>query len=308
MLYKNLSGYLRKKYGKRLKKICIDGGFSCPNRDGKCGTGGCIFCGERGAGEHIDRALSIKETVRKALDGAGVDDGFIAYFQNFSNTYADADTLRERYDAALIDSRIKILAIGTRPDCITEEIAELIASYKTRSDVWVELGFQTANEKTAQLINRSYPRGVFEKTVRILEKFEIPTVVHLMIGLPGEGDAELSETADYLDRFNLFGIKIHSVYVMEGTRLAEMYERGEYTPITEEDYVRRAAYLISRTNPDTVIHRITGDPPKDALLAPTWCRDKHRVIERINETLSSTGESQGSRYKESASNFFSKMY
>ena len=296
MLYRNLSSYLRERYGKRLKKICIDGGFSCPNRDGACSVGGCIFCGERGAGEHINPALNIKETVLQALDGADENDGFIAYFQNFSGTYADTETLRERYDSALIDSRIKILAIGTRPDCITEEIAELIASYKSRCDVWVELGFQTANEETAKLINRGYPRGVFKKAVEILEKFEIPTVVHLMIGLPGEGDKELSETADYLDRFKLFGIKIHSVYVMRGTRLGEMYERGEYVPITEDDYVRRAAYLISRTNPDTVIHRITGDAPEGSLLAPEWSRDKHRVIERINEELKNIG-GQGSQYR-----------
>lgn len=296
MLYRNLSSYLRKKHGKRLKKICIDGGFSCPNRDGKCATGGCIFCGERGAGEHIDPTLSIKETVLRALGQAEDGDGFIAYFQNFSNTYAPIEVLRQRYDSALIDGRIKILAIGTRPDCITEEIAELLASYKPMCDVWVELGLQTANDKTADVINRGYKRPVFEKAVEILEKHGIKAVVHLMIGLPGEGDAELYETADYLARFNLFGIKIHSVYVMQGTRLAEMYQNGEYEAISENDYVRRAAYLISHTNPDTVIHRITGDPPTGELIAPDWCRNKHRVIERINEELKKAGQSQGSQY------------
>ena len=296
MLYRNLSGYFREKYGKRLSKICIDGGFSCPNRDGTCGEGGCIFCGERGAGEHIDPTLSIRAQVEDVLSRAKDSDLFVAYFQNFTNTYADVKTLKERYDAALIDRRIVALAIGTRPDCIDEEKAALIASYKDRCDVWVELGFQTANEETAKLINRGYPRGVFKKAVEILEKFEIPTVVHLMIGLPGEGDKELSETADYLDRFKFFGIKIHSVYVMQDTCLAEMYERGEYIPITEDDYVRRAAYLISRTNPDTVIHRITGDAPEGSLLAPTWCCDKHRVIERINEELKNIG-GQGSQYR-----------
>lgn len=298
MLYRNLSSYLREEYGKRLKKICIDGGFTCPNRDGKCSVGGCIFCGERGAGEHIDPTLDIRETVSRALAGSGSDEGFIAYFQNFSGTYASVPTLKERYDAAIIDGRIKVLAIGTRPDCITEEIAALIASYKDRCDVWVELGLQTASDRTAALINRGYSREVFDVAVKILEKYEIPTVVHLMIGLPGEGDAELCETADYLSRFRLFGLKIHSVYVMDGTRLGKMYKSGDYTPITEDDYVRRAAYLISRTNPETVIHRITGDPPGNDLLAPLWSRDKHRVIERINTTLLKSGEKQGSRYAE----------
>ncbi|MBR5143893.1 MAG: TIGR01212 family radical SAM protein, partial [Clostridia bacterium] len=154
MLYNNLSGYFREKYGRRLSKICIDGGFSCPNRDGKVGYGGCIYCGERGAGEHIDNTVSIKEQVMSALKDAKNDELFVAYFQNFSNTYAQIDVLKQRYDAALIDERIKVLAIGTRPDCITEEIAELIASYKDKADVWVELGLQTANDNTAKLINR----------------------------------------------------------------------------------------------------------------------------------------------------------
>ena len=146
MLYRNLSGYFREKYGSRLGKICIDGGFSCPNRDGKCGTGGCIFCGERGAGEHIDPALSIRAQVEKALENAKEDAKFVAYFQNFTNTYAPKEILKERYDAALVDERIMVLAIGTRPDCIDEEKAALIASYKERCDVWVELGLQSASE------------------------------------------------------------------------------------------------------------------------------------------------------------------
>ncbi len=296
MLYRNLSSYLRKRYGKRLKKICIDGGFSCPNRDGKCSTGGCIFCGERGSGEHIDPALGIRATVESELVGAGEGDGFIAYFQNFSNTYAECEVLKERYDAALLDTRIKVLAIGTRPDCISEEIAELIASYKSRVDVWVELGLQTASDKTAERINRGYPRGVFEKAMEILDKHEIPTVVHLIIGLPGEGDRELHETADYLSRFKPFGVKIHSLYVMEGTRLAEKYRQGEYTPLTLNEYAARAAYLLTRLHPDTVVHRLTGDCPTGMLVAPAWSADKHAVIAKITEELEKHGEKQGSRY------------
>jgi radical SAM protein (TIGR01212 family) len=161
MLYNNLSGFFKKKYGTRLKKICIDGGFSCPNRDGKCGTGGCIYCGERGAGEHIDPSPSITEQVKKTLARASESDKFIAYFQNFSNTYADLSTLKKRYDAALIDERIVCLAIGTRPDCLDEEKVRLIAEYKERVDVWVELGLQTENDKTADLINRGYKKEGF---------------------------------------------------------------------------------------------------------------------------------------------------
>ena len=173
MLYNNLSGYFRKRYGTRLKKICIDGGFSCPNRDGKCGTGGCIYCGERGAGEHIDGEASIKEQVLSSLNAAKKGDKFIAYFQNFSNTYAEIDVLKARYDAALLDTRIVCLAIGTRPDCIDEEKVKLIASYKGRLDVWVELGLQSASDKTARLINRGYESSVYVSASDILKRYKL---------------------------------------------------------------------------------------------------------------------------------------
>lgn len=297
MLYRNLSGYLKEKYGRRLSKICIDGGFSCPNRDGSCGTGGCIFCGERGAGEHILFAeQSIGEQVRRRLDSAEADELFIAYFQNFTNTYADVATLKARYDTALVDGRIKILAIGTRPDCITREIAELIASYRDRVEVWVELGLQTASDATAKIINRGYKTEIFTNAMAILRHHGIKTVVHLMIGLPGEGDGELAETMDLVKAVDPFGVKLHSVYVARGTRLCEMYERGEYEPITLEDYTSRAAYAIARLSPETVVHRLTGDCPRELLAAPEWNSKKSEVIAKINEKLNTGGLCQGSLY------------
>ena len=202
MLYNNLSGYFRKKYGQRLKKICIDGSFSCPNRDGKCGTGGCIYCGERGAGEHINPTLSISEQVSKALEGANPTEKFIAYFQNFSNTYAPVSILKERYDAALVDKRIVALAIGTRPDCLDEEKVRLIAEYKKLVDVWVELGLQTSNDKTAEVINRGYGKEAFESAVSLLKKYDIPIVAHMIIGLPGENKSDALNTAKYISSFN----------------------------------------------------------------------------------------------------------
>ena len=298
MLYNKFSRYLRERYGKRIKKICIDGGFSCPNRDGKCGTGGCIYCGERGSGEHLTPELSIAEQVRRALSAQGERaDGFIAYFQNFTNTYAPLEVLRSRYDSALIDGRIVALAIGTRPDCIDEECARLIASYKDRVDVWVELGLQTASDETARLINRGYERAEFERAAAILKKYEIPIVVHAMIGLPGEGDEEIQMLAEYLSRFDIFGIKIHSVYVMADTVLEKMYKSGEYTPIALEDYTRRAAYLISHLSPEIVIHRLTGDCPKSLLVAPEWNTEKSKVIREIERRLELCGERQGTHFK-----------
>jgi radical SAM protein (TIGR01212 family) len=298
MRYNNLSGYFRRKYSRRIKKICIDGGFSCPNRDGKCGTGGCIYCGERGAGEHIDPLVGITEQVQREFSRGSDDDIFLVYFQNFTNTYADVDTLRERYDAALIDQRIKLMSIGTRPDCIDEEIAELISSYKDRVEVWVELGLQTASDETARIINRGYGRETFECAMKILEKYDIPVVVHLIVGLPGETLDHIKETCRYLAKFKIFGVKIHSIYVMEGTRLAEMYRAGKYTPPTLDEYSEGAAYIISHLHPDIVLHRITGDCPRELLIAPDWNVNKDGIIAAINKKLEEKGLSQGDLFSE----------
>ena len=293
MLYNNLSDYFRRKYGKRLGKICIDGGFTCPNRDGSCGVGGCIYCGERGAGEHIDPSSSIREQVAQGLEGAEPDELFVAYFQNFTNTYAPVEELKARYDSALIDERIKVLAIGTRPDCIDEEIATLIASYKDKCDVWVELGLQTANDKTAEIINRGYKRTAFENAMSILKKHEIPVVVHLIIGLPGEGFADVKETVEYLTSFDFWGIKIHSIYVMKGTRLEEIFNRGEYAPPSMGEYVDSAVYVLTHISPAVTVHRITGDCPRGLLVAPAWNSEKHNVINSIVSKMQFEGLSQG---------------
>lgn len=297
MLYNNLSRFLKNKYNRKILKICIDGGFSCPNRDGVCGTGGCIYCGERGAGEHIDPTLSIKEQVESRLrEVADKDCGFIAYFQNFTNTYAPVSTLRERYDAALVSGRIVALAVGTRPDCINEEVADLLASYRDRLDVWVELGLQTASDVTAEIIRRGYRSEVFLRAVEILHSRGIPVVAHMIIGLPGEGEREVDSTVDMINSAEVWGVKIHSIYVMEGTELAEMYRRGEYTPPEREEYVALAARSISRLSPNMILHRITGDCPDGMLVAPEWNRDKNRVIREINLALESRGLKQGSLY------------
>ena len=295
MLYNYFSRYLKEKYGARVGKICIDGGFGCPNRDGTCGTGGCIYCGERGAGEHIDPTRSIRRQVEDALARDGKSEGLIAYFQNFTNTYAPVDVLKERYDSALISDRICALAIGTRPDCITEEIAELIASYKDRVDVWVELGLQTASDETARVINRGYPTEVYRRAVGILKSHGIPLVTHMIIGLPGEGEREVDATVDLINEES-WGVKIHSIYVMEGTELARMYRDGEYVPPTLDEYVTLAARSMARLRPDIIVHRITGDCPRDLLVAPDWNADKDRMINMIRKRLESDGLTQGALY------------
>ena len=297
MLYNNLSTYLKNKYGSRLSKICVDGGFSCPNRDGTIGHGGCIYCSERGSGEHIEANLSIKEQVERALAGRGKDEKFIVYFQNFTNTYAPVSVLKERYDAAIIDERIKVLAIGTRPDCIDREKAELIASYKSKLDVWVELGLQTASDETAKIINRGYKSEVYLRAVSILKEFGIDVVTHIMIGLPGEGEEELRNTVALVNKAKSDGIKIHSVYVAKDTVLAKMYERLEYLPISKDEYTDRAAYTLSAIHPDMIVHRITGDCPKELFVAPDWNKDKNGVIAEIRYKMQTLGVKQGSKYE-----------
>ena len=293
MLYRNLSSYFRDKYGKRLDKVCIDGGFTCPNRDGKCGVGGCIFCGERGAGEHIDPTASISEQVRNRLKKSKTGDIFVAYFQNFTNTYAPIEVLRERYDAALIDDRIKVLAIGTRPDCIDEEVCKLLSEYAREREVWVELGLQTASDKTAEVINRGYKTEVFVRAMSLIEKYGLKAIVHIMMGLPGESVEDMKRTADFVAQFPIFGLKIHSIYVMKGTELEGMYLEKRYTPPTFDEYCEAAAYAVARMPKDVIIHRLTGDCPKGMLIAPEWNSDKTIVIDTLMEKMRALGYRQG---------------
>ena len=187
--YNHFNEFLKNKFGERTLKICIDGGFTCPNRDGTCGFGGCIFCSEKGSGDHINSAYSISNQVKNYFNRANK---FIAYFQNFTNTYDTLENLKAKYDAALIDDRIVALAIATRPDCITEDIVKLIASYSDKYYVWVELGLQTSNNETGRLINRGYSSQDFTSAVKLLNKYNIDVVTHIMVGLPGETDKDLN--------------------------------------------------------------------------------------------------------------------
>lgn len=203
--YNRLNNYFKNKFGERVLKICIDAGFTCPNRDGKCGIGGCIFCGERGSGEHLNINDNISEQVKKYFSSykASRANKFIVYFQNFSNTYADLNTLKSRYDSALIDDRIVGLAIATRPDCITEDIAKLLSSYSNKYYVYVELGLQTSNDKTGDLINRCYTSKDFSNAVKILNKYNIDVVAHIMVGLPNENITDIKNTVNFLNNHKL---------------------------------------------------------------------------------------------------------
>ena len=298
MLYYNLSTYLRETYGHRLGKICIDGGFSCPNRDGTCGIGGCIFCGERGSGEHIEQN-AIAEQVRRYFTSPASSkySEFIAYFQNFTGTYAPPGVLRERYASALTDDRIRVLAVGTRPDCIDADRADVLASFITNTrDVWCELGLQTASDETARFIGRGYETARFTEAVELLHERGVKVVAHMIIGLPRaenvrEDERDIFNTVDLINSLPVFGAKIHSLYVMRGTRLCELYERGAYVPLTLDEYASLAASAISWLRDDIVLHRITGDCPHDMLAAPSWSADKRAVIAAIESRLREKAES-----------------
>lgn len=295
--YNRLTEYLKERFGERTLKICIDGGFTCPNRDGTCGKGGCIFCGERGSGEHLSRA-NISEQVTNFLSSyrGKRANKFIAYFQNFSNTYDTIENLKFKYDSALINDRIVALAIATRPDCINEEIIKLIKSYSKKYYVWVELGLQTSNDETAKLINRGYSSSQFTKAVELLNKYNIDVVTHIMVGLPGEKNQDLVETVAFINKHKIQGLKIHSTYVMKNTKLAELYNTGIYTPLTLNEYMNSLVYILTHVSKEIVIHRISGDAPKDNLLAPEWNTHKKLVLNGLDKILKEQNLYQGIYY------------
>ncbi|MBQ3409417.1 MAG: TIGR01212 family radical SAM protein [Clostridia bacterium] len=292
--YNRLTEYLKEKFGERTLKICIDGGFSCPNRDGQCGYGGCIFCGERGSGEHLDN-IDIPSQVCNFLNSYRGEraNKFICYFQNYTNTYGSVSNLKKKYDSALIDSRIVALAIATRPDCITEDVARLIASYQSKYYVWVELGLQTSNDNTALKINRGYTSEIFTKAVQLLNKYHIDVVTHIMVGLPGEDLSDVKNTVQFINRHNIQGLKIHSTYVIKGTKLEEMYYNGLYTPISYGYYMDALVYIITHIPAEIIIHRINSDAPKNLLVAPEWNLHKKLVMNGLDKILKEQNLCQG---------------
>ena len=303
--YKHLNKYLKEKFGERTLKICIDGGFTCPNRDGTCGTSGCIFCSEKGSGELIscangDNSIDkIKNQVINYFSSyrSKRANKFIVYFQNFTNTYDSLENLKAKYDAALIDDRIVGLEVATRPDCINEDIVKLLKSYTEKYYVCVELGLQTSNDNTGRLINRGYTSSQFSKAVELLNKYNIDVVTHIMVGLPGEDFDDIKNTVDFVNRHNIQGIKIHSTYVVKNTALADMYFKGEYEPISLEYYLDALTYIVTHISPDVVIHRISGDSPKNLLIAPEWNLHKKWVLNGFDKILREQDLWQGKYYK-----------
>ena len=296
--YNHLNEYLKNKFGERTLKICIDAGFTCPNRDGKCGYGGCIFCGEKGSGEHLT-PISIKTQIENYFKSyrSKRANKFIVYFQNFTNTYSnDLLILKKIYDSSLIDSRIVGIQIATRPDCITDKIAKLINSYSDKYYVCVELGLQTSNDNTAKLINRGYPSSTYTKAVSILNKYNIDIVTHIMIGLPNEDKHDTENTINFINKHHIQGIKIHSTYIIKNTKLNKLYENKQYIPISYEYYMENLEYVITHISPELIIHRISGDPPKEQFVAPEWCLHKKKVLNGLDKLLNEKNLYQGIYY------------
>lgn len=297
--YKHLNKYLKEKFGERTLKICIDGGFTCPNRDGKISTGGCIFCSEKGSGDLINYNKNISKQITDYFSSYRSEraNKFIAYFQNFTNTYDSISNLKSKYDSALIDDRIVGIEIATRPDCINEDICKLLKTYSNKYYVCVELGLQTSNDNTGILINRGYTSNQFIQAVKLLNKYNIDVVAHIMIGLPEEDLEDLKNTVQFLNNINIQGIKIHSTYVIKNTVLADMYFNGDYTPITLDYYLNALTFVITHISPDIVIHRISGDAPKDLLIVPEWNLHKKWVLNGFDKILRENDLWQGKYYE-----------
>ena len=291
--------YLRRTFGRKCAKLPLDAGFTCPNIDGKCGRGGCIYCSDRGSGDFTPEGIaSIAEQI--ALQKAAFAQKWdvsrcIAYFQAHTNTYAPLDVLKEKYEEALAQEGIVGLNIATRADCLAPDVVEYLAELAERTVLTVELGLQSSCDKTAALINRGHDFATFVRGFEALRAAsdKIGICVHIIFGLPGEDDATMVQTVKDVAALHPEQVKLHLLHVLRGTKLARMYENGEYQPLEREHYIRLVADALELLPPDVVIGRLTGDGAADALLAPLWSRKKTTVINDIDKLLYARGSMQG---------------
>lgn len=289
MEYYSLNQYLRDTFGGKVYKIAIDGGFTCPNRDGTLDNRGCIFCSGAGSGDFAEnRKDSVTEQIEKGkerLSGKIKNGKYIAYFQAFTNTYGPVDELKRKYEEAIRHPDIVAVSIATRPDCLEDDVLDLIEELNHIKPVWVELGLQTIHEKTAAYIRRGYSLSVFDEVVLRLRRRGITTIVHVILGLPGETRADMLETVSYVGKSGVSGIKLQLLHVLRGTDLEKDYESGRFEVMSMEDYVNLVADCIAALPRNMVIHRMTGDGDKKTLIAPLWSGDKKRVLNALNKAI-----------------------
>lgn len=295
--YNDFNTYLRDIFGCRVQKITIDAGFSCPNRDGKITTGGCIYCNDRGSGSGARaRGLSITEQIvqgKEALAKRYKAKKFIAYFQAFSNTYAPIDRLKSLYEEALAVDDVVGLSIGTRPDCVDEPILALLQQYGINTLVWIEYGLQSAHDATLALINRGHDFKCFAQAVDATRNRGIKICAHVILGLPHENKEHMLATADAIAGLGIDGIKLHLLYIIKGTRLADLYGQGAYKCLEQQEYVDLVCDFLERIPPDMVVQRLTGDPHPQELVAPLWSLKKTETIALIQATMDARDSWQG---------------
>lgn len=295
--YNSLSNYLKNIYGQKIYKISLNGNMTCPNRDGKIGTKGCIFCSEGGSGDFsADKNLSITEQIEEAKKKVSkkIKNGkYIAYFQAFTNTYAPIEYLRKIFTEAINNDDIVILSIATRPDCLPKEVLDLLEELNRIKPVWIELGLQTIHDKTAEFIRRGYKLSVFDEAVKNLNQIGIKVIVHIIIGLPSETKKMIFETIDYLSTKNIFGIKLQLLHVIKNTDMALIWENRIFKTLTLEEYADILIGCIERLPKNIVIHRITGDSPPQLLLSPEWSRYKWTVLNFIHSEMKKRNSYQG---------------
>lgn len=296
--YNDLSSYLKKKFGSRLLKLSIDGGFSCPNR--KNGKKGCKFCSETGSGEFTTKRKSITEQLKAQISFLKEKDksnGYIAYFQSYTNTFLPVEELRKMYYEAINFPNVKVLSIATRADCFNEDIYKLLAELNEKIEVWIELGLQSSNEKTRNNMNIGYSTKTFENCVKKLKELNIKTIFHIIFGLPNETKKDYKNTIDYVNTKKPWGIKIHSLYIQNDCELYEEYLKNNFKVITWNEYIDALIMAIENLDKDIIIHRLTGDGDKEKLVAPLWSKDKIKTIGEISKILKQRNSYQGINYK-----------
>lgn len=302
--YYSLNHYLKEKYGQRIYKLSLNGGMSCPNRDGTLATGGCIFCSQGGSGDFAaDARLTITEQIESQIavmqsknDSPTEENLYIAYFQAYTNTYGELTYLRKIFYEAINHPSVIILSIATRPDCLNLEILDLLQELNQIKPVWIELGLQTIHEKTATFIRRGYPLSCFDTAIDLLAWRGLTTIVHVILGLPGESAKDILQTIEYLNTKPIQGIKLQLLHILRGTALADLAD--EIDLYSMEEYALLLKDCINALRPDIVIHRITGDGPKELLIAPTWSLNKKKVLNYIHKILKEQQAWQGKTFKE----------
>ena len=281
--YLSIGSYLKNRFGRRIVKLSIDGGFTCPNRDGTKGLGGCVFCSQEGSGELASTLDHLDDQIL-ALSKKWPDSQYLAYFQSHTNTYGPVDILRGKYLKALQYPEVIGLAIGTRPDCLPVETIELLSELNEKTFLWVELGLQTIHKGTAESMNLGYSLDDFNQAMDKLRKSNIKTVVHLILGLPGESREMMEASLDYVCKENPFGIKLHMLNIIKGSPMETQYPNYQPFPSLEE-YVELITHLLKRVPPNITVHRLTGDVPRDLLIAPSWSYKKMTILNEINNKM-----------------------